>query len=63
MSVVRSSQELGLSLTFLTSVNKSCWRVNIGSSSQGNPGAVSSLGRVVLGSGQGDVRIERSNGT
>ena len=64
-SVVRvgGHKVLRLSLPLLTAVNQRCWRVNVGRSSQGNPGAVSSLGRVVLGGGQGHVGVERSHST
>ena len=60
---VGGSQELRLGLSLLTAVNQRCWRMNIGRSSQGNEGAVRSLGGVVLGGGQGHVRVVGSHST
>ena len=60
---VGGDKVLRLSLPLLTAVNQGCWRVNVGRPSQGNPGAVSSLGGVVLGGGQGYVGVERSHST
>ena len=60
---VGSNQKLGVSLALLTSVDQSCGRVDIGSSGQGNVGAVGGLGSVVLGSSNSHVGVERSHST
>merc|ERR1719347_1363635 len=61
IGVGTGQENLGISLTLLTARDSS--RVNISSSFQGHPGAIGSLGLVMLGSGKGNVRVEGSNST
>ena len=68
--VSTGKEDLSISLTLLTAIDSSSVRksrdsrrVDIGSSFQGDPGAIGSLGLVVLGSGEGHVWVEGSNST